>query len=222
MNCAKGVILTLLITLSLLCYASSEKNSYRSINREKRGILGFDIFSATAIKPYDGGQAKTLVKIFAPNQQHHIKPNYASSLPHLLPWKKFSNFLLGGPSQHNNKNINYDTFVATMGPRQNGVLHSFEKSEWYQTLASYCIDYNPDSYSFSGFLCNVITDFGINVFIEAITFKELMTCAAIGYATGDSLFCLAWYLMRFFFSDYVPNSIKEEYYYADNRLKMYN
>ena len=142
---------------------------------------------------------------------------------HLLPWKEFSDFILGGPNQHIAKYINPERFYTTMTrPRQNGVLHSFEKSDWYQKMASYCVNWEPDAYSFNGFLCNVITDFGINLFIESIAFKELMTCAAIGYATGDSLFCLAWYLTRFFFRDYVPNIIKEEYHYADRLLKKYS
>ena len=169
--------------------------------------------------PYSGGAASTLVKILAPSQLPHKISDYTPPIPHLFPWKTFGDFFLGGKNQHLNEKIDYDPFYV-MKPRQGGILHEFETSGWYQRRASFCVNSNPDSYSLEGFLCSGMTDFGINLFIEFIAFKELMMCAAIGWITGDSLFCLAWYLLRFFFRDYIPTILKEEYNYEDNRIAL--
>ena len=208
-------ILTILLEC---CYASIKRQLHNHYNRQKRTLIP-ESFVIKSTKPYNGGHAKSLVRILAPNQQRHIQPDYKPPIPHLLPWKTFSEFFLGGPNQHLNHKINYDpSFI--MRPRQSGILHSLEKSDLYQKLASYCVDWNPDAYSYFGFLCSGITDFGINLFIEAISFKDLIICAMIGYASGDSLFCLTWYLTRFFFRDYLPVGFKEAYDYEDGRLRQ--
>ena len=170
-------------------------------------------------KPYDGGIAKEFVKILAPNQQHHIKHNYNSPIPHIFPWKQFNTFFSAGKDGHLDNRIDYNSSFA-MQPRPSGAFHWVEKSSWYQQLAGYCVNGDHDSYSYVGLLCTGITDFGINVFIETIFIQDLMICAMIAFTTGDSLFCLAWYLTRFFFNDYLPVILKEELDYQDGRLRQ--
>ena len=167
---------------------------------------------------YRGGAAKSLVRLLAPSQQSHVIPNYTSLNPTLFEWEKFDNFFLKLLNQKSESRLDFGPWFS-MKPRKTGILQSLENSEWYQKLASHCVDWSPDSYSWDGFLCSGVTDFGINLFIEAIAFKDLVVCAIIGYATGDSLFCLSLYLTRFLFQDYFPDVLKEEYHYTDGRLR---
>ena len=211
-------VLFMILLLFEYCSTVSVKQYYHSNYRNRRTIIP-DSFAVPSPMPYNGGTAKTLVKVLVSNQQRHVKPTQATSISHLLPWKKFSEFFLGGPNMHLNEKIDYNPFFI-MGPRKHGVLNAFEISEWYQKRAGYCVDWNPDSYSYEGFLCSGITDFGINLFIEAISFKDLIICGLIGYTTGDSLFCLSWYLTRFFFRDYIPDTLKEEYHYEEGRIRQ--
>ena len=141
---------------------------------------------------YDGGISKSLIRLFAPREQRYVIPNNSSHFSTLLDWAALDKFLLKHLQQNNENKMDYNPWFA-MTPRKTGVLSSFETSQWYQKLASHCVDWEPDSYSWNGFLCSGVTDFGINLFIEVIAFKDLVLCALIGYTTGDSLFCLTLY-----------------------------
>ena len=168
---------------------------------------------------YDGGMAKIMVHYLLTNDQKgDNRICEMSQLSHLFPWKKFNDFFLNGFSQHLDK-VDYSP-QFTMKPRKTGMLHAIESSDWYQQLTSHCVDWNPDSYSFNGALCNGMKYFGINVFKGVITFSDLITCSMIGYATGDGLFCLTWYLGRFFLNDYLPDSLKEQYHYSKGRMRL--
>ena len=165
---------------------------------------------------YNGGMAKIMVHyLFTDNQKEDNKISERNQLSHLFQWRKFNDFF--GFNQHLDK-VDYSP-QFTMKPRKTGMLYAIESSDWYQKLTSHCVDWNPDSYSFNGALCNGMKYFGINVFKGVITFSDLITCSMIGYVTGDGLFCLTWYLGRFFLNDYLPDSVKEQYHYANGRLK---
>ena len=176
------------------------------------------VFENDSSSVYSGGDTKSLIRFLVPSQQSHKIPNKLPQIPSLFNWAKLDNFLLQQSKQNPKTEIDNDPWFA-MKPRKTGILHSLETSEWYQKLASHCVDWSPDSYSWNGFLCSGVTDFGINLFIEAIAFKDLVVCAILGYATGDSLFCLTLYLTRFILQDYIPDDLKEEYHYTDGRMK---
>ena len=168
-------------------------------------------------QPYEGGLAKHIVKAVAPDQQPNVRDDYYTSpTQQLLPWKKLENFFVTN-DEHLDPKINYDeTYI--MKPRPSGAIHWFEKSHLYQQLAGFCVDSQPDPFTFRAYLCTGITDFGINLFIEAISIKDLLTCFALAQVTGDSLYCLTWYVGRIFFRDYLPDAFREELNYEEGRL----
>ena len=170
---------------------------------------------------YDGGISKSLIHFLVPSEQSHIRPYKSSQFSPLLDWANFDKMILEYEESNFESQIDNNPWFA-MSPRKAGILHSLETSEWYQKLASHCVDWEPDSYSWNGFLCSGVTDFGINLFIEAIAFKDLVMCAIIGYTTGDSLFCLTIYLARFLFQDYFPEGLREENHYIDGRIQKIN
>ena len=191
------------------CYSTHENVPDQSLSK-----------SASVSSPisYNGGMVKIMVHyLLTNNQKEDNKVSERNQLSHLFPWRKFNDFFLNGFNQHFDK-VDYSPQFA-MKPRKTGMLYAIESSDWYQQLTSHCVDWNPDSYSFNGALCNGMKYFGINVFKGVITFSDLITCSMIGYTTGDGLFCLTWYLGRFFLNDYLPDSLKEQYHYANGRLR---
>ena len=170
--------------------------------------------------PYNGGIAKIIANFLLANTPEKLKSGDEKyTVSHSFEWKKFNNFFLNGFGRHFENNVDYRPTFA-MKPRKTGILHSMESSDWFQKLTSHCVNWNPDAYSFNGALCGGMKYFGINLFSGVIKFSDLITCAMIGYATGDGLFCLTWYLGRFFFHDYLPDNLKEHYYYDDGRIRQ--
>ena len=211
-------IALLLIKSCLLC----ESAVNRRYNHRRFREFTPNSYNVPSSDSYNGGITKTVVDyLFTNDSQIQTNNCGKHQLSHLIQWGKFNDLFLGKFSQHFDAKVNYSPWFAML-PRQTGMLHAFERSKWYQKLAFYCVDWSPDSYSFNGALCNGIKYFGINFFKGLISFSDLITCAIIAYVTGDSLFCLTWYLSRFFLNDYLPDSLKEQYYYANGRLRQEN
>ena len=212
------VLTSILIWQSIFAATGNEKNHRHHISLLKRSVESTNYITKNI---YDGGISKSLIHWLVPKEQSHIIPYESSQFSPLLDWASFDKALLENKNSSFESQINYYPWFA-MSPRKTGILQSLETSEWYQKLASHCVDWEPDSYSWNGFLCSGMTDFGINLFIEAIAFKDLVMCAIIGYTTGDSLFCLTIYLARFLFQDYFPEGLREENHYIDGRIQKIN
>ena len=205
--------------LSIEFYLFCENKSEQSLINNRLKNSKVQSSSVPSPTPYEGGFAKTLAHYLLMNEQKNIfDPNKKHQVSHLLEWKKFNQLFLKDFNQHFDHRVNYNPSFA-MHPRRAGMFHSLERSKWYQMTTSHCVDWNPDSYSLVGVLCNGLKYFGLNLFKGVISFTDLITCAMIGLATGDSLFCLTWYLARFFLSDHLPDSFKEHYHYSDGRIR---
>ena len=212
-------IVKMLALLSIEFYSLCENKSEQSFiyNRLKKSKAQSS--SVPSSFPYKGGFAKTLAHYLLMNEpKNNFDPNKKHQVTHLIEWKLFNQLFLNDFNKHFDHRVNYSPRFA-MHPRQAGMLHFLERSKWYQRTTSHCVNWNPDSYSLDGVLCNGLKYFGLNLFKGVISFTDLITCAIIGLATGDSLFCLTWYLARFFLSDYLPDSFKEHYHYSDGRIR---
>ena len=206
-----------LLSIEFYLFCENKSEPKYIFDRQKRSKVQFSFVPSPT--PYDGGLAKTLAHYLLRNEKkNNFDPNKKHQVSHLLEWKKFNHLFLNDFNRHFDYRINYSPSFA-MQPRQTGMLNFLERSKWYQRITSHCVNWNPDSYSLDGVLCNGLKYFGLNLFKGVISFADLITCAIIGLATGDSLFCLTWYLARFFLRDHLPDSFKEHYHYSDGRIR---
>lgn len=111
----------------------------------------------------DGGWTRLMLDGMGPPQTYEVAGSSSTEeKPYSLVWQDVLDFY----QPHLNESLHRDMHgvrftTSGLHQRLKGPLASLETGDFYQDIASRCVDEKPSPYSIRGMMCGVVLNFGI-------------------------------------------------------------